>query len=226
MKTKLLSLLIIMLSCFTTKAQCTRSALFQSAGVYQITGTVSLVYTSGGDKMLDIASGFSTEAGPDLHVYLANTAAISTPSGVNPPGVVDLGSLSTNSGGSTYIIPSQVEIDDYAYVIIQCKGFNANWGNATLGTIQGTCNALGTKENSLDTFTFYPNPATSKINISGNKIEQLKVNIYNTIGDLVMKSNIMTAKNNELSLTNLSTGIYLIEFIYNNKRNVRKLVIK
>ncbi|OUR98087.1 hypothetical protein A9Q86_13580 [Flavobacteriales bacterium 33_180_T64] len=224
MKAKLLLLLFIIGFNLNTKAQCARSASFQD-GDYEVSGTVSLIFTSEGDKMLEIASDFLTMNGPDLHVYLANTSQISTASG-NPPETIDLGVLNSVTGSSSYVIPSDINIDDFTYVIIQCKLFNAFWGNAILGTTQGSdCSALSIEERVIDTFSFYPNPAAQSINISGNFKETMTLNIYDSLGSLVANNDNINAQNKTVLLSELTSGIYFVEFISNNKKNIKKLII-
>lgn len=66
---------------------------------------------------------FSVSDGPDLKVYLSKSAT--------PNDFVNLGALIT-SGNLTYLIPQQVNIEDYDYVLIHCQQYNHLYAVALL----------------------------------------------------------------------------------------------
>ena len=63
--------------------------------------------------------------GPDLRVYLAAGT-----SGVD--GRVDLGGLKGNRGTQQYAIPGSVDTGRYRRVVIWCRAFSVNFGEAVL----------------------------------------------------------------------------------------------
>ncbi|HAI18441.1 MAG TPA: hypothetical protein DCM10_10670, partial [Xanthomarina gelatinilytica] len=81
---------------------------------------------------------------------------------------------------------------------------------------------LGLNNESRSTqFKIYPNPANNQVNIQLQKgLEFKKVNIYNTLGQLIN-----TSKEKIINTTHLSPGMYLIE-IETNQGNVTKQLIK
>jgi beta-glucanase (GH16 family) len=68
----------------------------------------------------------------------------------------------------------------------------------------------------------FSNPVTDFIDITSNVILD-KVEIYNPLGNLVLKSETNT---NTIDVTNLSSGIYLITFYSGNERVVKKVIIQ
>jgi hypothetical protein len=69
---------------------------------------------------------FETDNGPDLNVYLVNSAA----GGVED--FVDLGNLKGNVGDQNYEIPPGVDLTVHDTVVIWCVRFSSPFGEATL----------------------------------------------------------------------------------------------
>ncbi|HUF99945.1 MAG TPA: DM13 domain-containing protein [Ilumatobacter sp.] len=69
---------------------------------------------------------FETDNGPDLNVYLVNSAA----GGVDD--FVDLGNLKGNIGDQNYEIPPEVDLAVYDTVLIWCVRFSSGFGEALL----------------------------------------------------------------------------------------------
>jgi hypothetical protein len=90
--------------------------------------------TSGSAIVLGDGSGqrfvrfetFETDNGPDLNVYLVNSAA----GGVDD--VIDLGNLKGNIGDQNYEIPAGVDLAVYDTVLIWCVRFSSAFGEAML----------------------------------------------------------------------------------------------
>jgi len=78
-----------------------------------------------GQRFLRFES-FETDNGPDLNVYLVNSAA----GGVDD--FVDLGNLKGNVGDQNYEIPPDVDLTIYDTVLIWCVRFSSPFGEATL----------------------------------------------------------------------------------------------
>lgn len=90
--------------------------------VHVVTGKVS-IYDNKGDRML-VLDPFTTEAGPDLKVYLSTDDKASE--------FVNLGNLMSNSGKQYYPIGTSVVLSKYKYVHIWCQDFSVNFGQAAL----------------------------------------------------------------------------------------------
>lgn len=75
--------------------------------------------------------------------------------------------------------------------------------------IFGDCGVLGVSENTLDGFSFYPNPTSDKLSLqAANNIDA--VGIYNLLGQKVLEINV-GATSSEINLSNLTTGTYIME---------------
>jgi hypothetical protein len=99
--------------------------------------------TSGEAKILELADGtrvlrlenLQTSDGPQLEVWLTDAPVID---GVDGWGVFDdgkyvnLGALKGNVGNQNYMIPDDVNLDDYSSVSIWCARFHVSFGAAEL----------------------------------------------------------------------------------------------
>lgn len=81
-----------------------------------------------GGRVLTL-TGFEVDNGPDLRVYLVAGAA-ATEDDVDD--VVDLGRLKGNKGDQQYAIPSTVDLNRHATVVIWCRAFSALFARAPL----------------------------------------------------------------------------------------------
>lgn len=73
-------------------------------------------------------------------------------------------------------------------------------------------------------FKIYPNPATGNtVNITSSNGEAVNVVIYSTLGQKVLTANSIT---NEINISNLDSGIYIVKITQGTAAQTRKLVIK
>ncbi len=85
------------------------------------------------------------------------------------------------------------------------------------------------EQESNNTLSVYPNPASDKLIISSAMLmsEKTTVNIYNSIGEIVLNqqigSNSSTTANIEIN--NLSTGLYTLEVVGNTSKTTSKISI-
>tara|TARA_R100001369_G_scaffold74853_1_gene103617 strand:- start:278 stop:808 length:531 start_codon:yes stop_codon:yes gene_type:complete len=69
-----------------------------------------------------------------------------------------------------------------------------------------------------NTLVIYPNPASSIININQN----VDINVFNYIGDIIIsKTNVSS-----LDISELSSGLYMLQINYNNKTITKQLIKK
>ncbi len=87
--------------------------------------------------------------------------------------------------------------------------------------VGSTCNMGTTTFSELNQISF-PNPVTDKINISSN-ISLDRIEIYNLLGNLVLKTESNT---NEIDVTSLTSGIYLISIYSGNEKIVKKIIVE
>lgn len=93
---------------------------------------VSAVHTTSGVASINQAkttlslTGFKTDSGPDLNIYL--TTGISSVTA----DFIDLGDIKGVDGNYTYDLPDNVNYADYKYVVVWCVAFAVNFGYAEL----------------------------------------------------------------------------------------------
>ena len=84
--------------------------------------------------------------------------------------------------------------------------------------------ALTQDENKIDNFMLYPNPAKQELNILLSTIENI-ISIYNLQGKLV-KQGFFSTINCKLNITDLSSGMYVVEVKNNYGRSFQKFIIE
>lgn len=84
-----------------------------SAKVYLVAGKYSLALEN-----------FSTNNGPDLHVYLSTET--------QPADFIDLGKLKSTAGNQVYDITGSPDFTKYKYALIHCQQYNHLFGSAPI----------------------------------------------------------------------------------------------
>ena len=82
---------------------------------------VAKVYSKEGKLSLALEN-FSTNNGPDLHVYLSKE--------IEPVNFIDLGKLKSISGNQVYDITGMPDFTQYKYALIHCQQYNHLFGSA------------------------------------------------------------------------------------------------
>ena len=93
-------------------------------------GRLLLLQDSDGKRFVRF-EGFETSNGPDLFVYLS-TNPVGADEGAFDDEFVSLGRLQGNIGDQNYEVPSDVDLADYASVVVWCDRFNSAFGAAPL----------------------------------------------------------------------------------------------
>ncbi|MDQ3670080.1 MAG: DM13 domain-containing protein [Actinomycetota bacterium] len=96
---------------------------------HETVGRAAVVKLESGERKLTL-TGFETDAGPDLFVYLV--------AGGNPEDTdshKSLGSLKGNKGNQQYTIPAGVDLGKYDTVVIWCRAFSVAFGAAELSAV-------------------------------------------------------------------------------------------
>ena len=102
---------------------------------------------------------------------------------------------------------------------IMVEGYGDNSGNFSLEVF---CELLGTNDNTIEGFSFYPNPATDAINLSSTENIE-RVTIYNILGQKVIDQDI-NATSSQLNVSNLVTGAYLMQVSVDGKTATYKVL--
>jgi hypothetical protein len=105
----------------------------------------------------------------------------------------------------------------------ESTGGNWQLGDApTTFKFAATCATASIDDKLLVSFSMYPNPASSSLNISATSMIKDAV-IYNILGKQVMSLNIN--KNSEsINISNLSSGMYLIKYTVGNAVGTAKFI--
>lgn len=196
---------------------CSRkvSTFGTSSGDYIVKGSATLI-DSNGVVYLTTSPDFFTDAGPDLHFYLAiKDAPPTTPGNTN----LLVAPLQSNSGAQTYIVPGDVSLSDYDHILVHCKRFNHFWDGGTMGG-EECQTAVGIFDNNADAVKVYPNPTNGILTVDTQK-EITNVVLYNKLGKKVLESN-----DKSLDLNTLPTGQYFLKATLNKGEVLQQIVVK
>ena len=205
-----------------------------------------------GAGSLDI-SGYTIEDGFGLrHTFPASTILPSnsfitvfgggTPTGI--PGLTQVsseGGLGLNNGGDDVIVKngSGVVVVSYTYTgatdqsVARSPDYTGTF--VAHSTITGNGGALFSPNNENDTvlstndfsnvnFSIYPNPTnTGNVTITSTIIDAMTVQVFDVLGKQVI---IQRVTNNNLDVSNLRSGLYIVKITQNNASVTKKLVIK
>jgi hypothetical protein len=93
---------------------------------------------------------------------------------------------------------------------------------------QKTPNPLSVTTNNIETIaTISPNPSNGVLNLKtlSNDFENSKIEIYNTIGSLIYKSD-LKQNSTDIDISNEAKGIYFIKISNDGKTQTQKIVLK
>jgi hypothetical protein len=92
-------------------------------GPYGNVNGTARIYLQNGQYLLALEN-FSSNNGPDLHVYISRE--------IQPVNYLDLGRLQSVSGNHVYTINGNVNFSEYKYALIHCQRYNHLFGSAEL----------------------------------------------------------------------------------------------
>lgn len=241
MKIKLLLLLLTTFGISQINAQCseTVSQFGNNTNIpmYNVNGDVSVTLNTNNTVTLDLGNNFMTAAGPDIRAFLVNSNGLSDAALANTLianlehvefGIVGaIGSVNQNGAKSfTVSLPNGSSISEYDTVFFYCLQFNQFWDFGKFTPFTGTnCAFLSVDDNNLDVaVTMYPNPTNDQFELANNSQKEISVNIYNLLGDKVVTAEASRLNKRIFSLTNLSSGTYLVEIKSDTQKTVKKLI--
>ena len=128
-----LSLMFFASFLFGQEVDCTRTASLSGANGYTNTGICTIERFDDGRVQLSMSDDFRVSFGPDLRIYLSNSAR-STSGGVELFLIVDLLGANTFNGPLTFELPEDINIEDFSHVVTYCKAFRQLWGSGELST--------------------------------------------------------------------------------------------
>jgi hypothetical protein len=144
------------------------------------------------------------------HIYDNTSANVNNPN--NPPQLVTAGENTTD----------EMLFDSFYLTFYQNGDENINIDSLITVSIN---EINGKNENSVS-FKVYPNPANEVIFIENlNSNDSYEFKLYNTFGQLILRKK-MNGNNTiePIVVNNLTSGIYLLELIYEGKNIVKKFI--
>ncbi|MGJ8762213.1 MAG: T9SS type A sorting domain-containing protein [Polaribacter sp.] len=98
--------------------------------------------------------------------------------------------------------------------------------NDTAGDI-GVAGTLLVSTQSKGQFTIFPNPANEELSINFGEAQQtLEIEIFAALGKSVKKVKESNVLNSKLSVSNLSSGTYILSIISENTKQTKRIIIK
>lgn len=116
-----------------------------------------------------------------------------------------------------------IEGEDYVWMAMTVNG-NQEAGDFTYGEfVYGSSSSLNDMAELMNTVV-YPNPARDYVNVT-SKVNMTKVELYNTLGQVVYTSNV-NANTVNVPVSSLNNGTYFVKAYANNMVVTKKLVIE
>lgn len=115
----------------------------------------------------------------------------------------------TSTSGSMYVL----FLSDEA---LRSNGWNANYNSTTLSLDENEI---------LNNIKLYPNPTTSKVFFDNTIVNFTELSVFNYLGQEVKRSSFKTYETNqEIDLSSLSSGVYVLKFSKNNSSSSFKII--
>ena len=134
----LLLLAVLVLTAVTADAQDVR-ILYQGSwtkGGYAISGGWSIVEEDG-KRFVELDSEFKTQRAPDLKIFLSPLALAELGDRNATKNSALVAPLVKHRGEHRYLIPADVDLDEYRSIIIHCEQYSKYWGGAALAASSG-----------------------------------------------------------------------------------------
>jgi hypothetical protein len=210
-----------------------------TVGAYEVTGDVTITLNTDNTVTLDLGSNFQTASGPDIRAFLVNSNGLSN-NDLSNSLIADLENIEmglvgcsgcvpvlSEDGAKSFTkpIPGGVNIQDFDRVFFYCLQFNAFWDFGSFTPYSpSNCTLLNLNDFDQTSIAIYPNPAKDIIYIkSGNK-SKVHIEIANVLGKTVYSQ--MSSTNEEINISNLKSGIYILSLRSEKGKVSKKLVLE
>jgi hypothetical protein len=111
---------------------------------------------------------------------------------------------------------------NYSLIVSDNNGCNSLTSNTVSITID-ICTSINSLDNKVKVM---PNPTTGIVNIEFSNAFNGKLSIFDVTGKLIDSINILNLNSKQIDLSNLITGIYLIEISSTNQLVERIKIVK
>jgi len=88
--------------------------------------------TSGNNTVIRFNNKFKTKNGPDLKVFLSKKSIDSVTGRSATEDAVLVAVLKSNKGQQEYLLPADIDINDYESLLIHCEAYSVLWGGANI----------------------------------------------------------------------------------------------
>jgi hypothetical protein len=164
--------------------------------------------------------------------FVANLPASISPANANliaQPGDIFFFNADNNASqtGSTITLSGVNFTDLTLPITFRFYAYNAEGtgGNFSIDdvVVSGNINTLSIADNNIEGLKMYPNPVSGNtLYLTSTNNLNMSVQIFDLLGKEVIKSNVI---NNAITISSLSSGIYVVKISEEGKTATRKLVI-
>ena len=122
------------------------------------------------------------------------------------------------------------ELSDPNIVVVDASGnlYIADYANNRIRMISNTsCVAAGIEQliNINEQVTIYPNPATNSLQVSFySSHENTELKVVNMLGEVVIEPVTYHSQNFTVDVSQLATGVYILELSYSSGKSVKRLI--
>jgi hypothetical protein len=86
----------------------------------------------GNATVIVFSTDFQAAKGPDLKVFLSPNIIADVTGKTAIDGSLSLGELNSTKGAQEYVVPADVNLSDYASVLVHCEQYAILWGGSDL----------------------------------------------------------------------------------------------
>jgi len=123
--------------------------------------------------------------------------------------------------------PSLANKPEYAIRFANENVWDSTTGYNDLNyTVNVTTSKLGIADNSKLNLSIYPVPANNELAIELENIKDYTISIINSIGQKVNYSSLSENNKMTINTSNLSDGLYFVEFIKGSIKDARKVIVR
>lgn len=215
---------------------CTRNNFFglpngvNFVNRYQVNGVNTHAIPAG----YNFIEGWERDAGSNVYGINSTPALLICNSSMPINYLPDANNIITNGT----ITASSASFSGYIYELLDASFNTVGWypfdltGTATFAySLYLQSNAIGIEENYFTDHSvfLYPNPSSNQVYIAAalNEIKELKVEVYSTLGQLIIKEEKLSLESGKASINvaSLSNGVYFFNLTFHDKKLVKKVIV-